>query len=274
MGIKAENLIGKRFGKWLVIERDNNKYERPKWICECECGNIRSVYGHSLKAGGSTNCGCVRPIKKVKEKKPQTFCKAPNCDAISKSGGMYCSRHAEQLRKNGYFTNINPIRKINEYRVCADGCVEIFLYNRMGKVIATTIINEHNLELCVNYKWHITNGYASAIINGALTYLHRLLLNATNEETVDHINRNCLDNRIENLRICSQEQNLWNSKKPSHNTSGYKGVCFDKSRNKWVAQISIKNVTKLIGRFSTKEEAYAAYVKRASEIRGQYARFE
>ena len=32
MGIKAENLIGKRFGKWLVIERDSNKYERPKWI--------------------------------------------------------------------------------------------------------------------------------------------------------------------------------------------------------------------------------------------------
>ena len=274
MSVKAENLTGKIFGKWTVIERDTKKYKRPKWICECECGSIKSVYGHSLKAGGSVSCGCLRPIKKVKEKNTNRLCQAPNCIAIAKGRGKYCSRHYEQLRKYGCFTNTIPIRKSSEFEVSTNGYVKIFLYNKMGEVINTTTIDEHNIELCKGYKWHITNGYACAHIDGKFTYLHRFLLDVKEDEIIDHINRNKLDNRIENLRICSQEQNTWNSKKPSHNTSGYKGVCFDKSKNKWAAQISINNVTKLIGRYSTKEEARVAYVKKAMEIRGEYARFE
>lgn len=54
--------------------------------------------------------------------------------------------------------------------------------------------------------------------------MHRLVMNAQPGEEVDHINRNGLDNRRENLRLISHSKNLVNAAMFSHNTSGYKGV--------------------------------------------------
>ena len=60
------NLIGLKFGKLLVIERDVNyirKFDnkpRPKYKCLCECGNIVSVIGSSLTSGMTKSCGCLR----------------------------------------------------------------------------------------------------------------------------------------------------------------------------------------------------------------------
>lgn len=54
--MKKIELAGKRFGKWTVIERR----DRSKWLCICDCGAQREVYGPSLTKGVSTNCGCVK----------------------------------------------------------------------------------------------------------------------------------------------------------------------------------------------------------------------
>lgn len=55
-----EDLTGKQFGKWKVLQRDTNKYKTRniRWICECECGTIKSVLGKNLLNGESTSCGC------------------------------------------------------------------------------------------------------------------------------------------------------------------------------------------------------------------------
>lgn len=72
---------------------------------------------------------------------------------------------------------------------------------------------------------------------------------------VDHINGNRFDNRKCNLRICTNQENNFNTIKKTTNTSGYKGVWFDKDRNKWVSEIKCNNIKVFLGRFNIIEDA-------------------
>lgn len=53
-------IIGRKFGKLTVVDRDNSFHDpkRTKWLCECECGNIKSIYRDSLISGRTKSCGC------------------------------------------------------------------------------------------------------------------------------------------------------------------------------------------------------------------------
>ena len=58
-----KDLTGKKFGRLTVIERvSNNKWGQTKWLCECECGNEKIIYGGSLtrKIESTKSCGCLR----------------------------------------------------------------------------------------------------------------------------------------------------------------------------------------------------------------------
>ena len=59
---RFEDLTGRKFGRLIVIKRDITS-RRTKWICKCECGNIKSVYACHLKDGSSTSCGCFQKEK-------------------------------------------------------------------------------------------------------------------------------------------------------------------------------------------------------------------
>ena len=60
MGRKAVNLIGQKFGNLTVLERDfSKKSKNAYWICKCDCGNITSVQGSSLRKGRIKSCGCL-----------------------------------------------------------------------------------------------------------------------------------------------------------------------------------------------------------------------
>ena len=84
---------------------------------------------------------------------------------------------------------------------------------------------------------------------------------------IDHINRNTSDNRIVNLRLATHQQNAENVKLHAKNKSGYKGVSWWEPTQKWKAQIGHKNQKYHIGLYETKEEAKAAYEKRARQLR-------
>lgn len=88
--------------------------------------------------------------------------------------------------------------------------------------------------------------------------MHRVILNPKKNEVVDHLNGNGLDNRKCNLRICSQQENLFNQQLRVDNTSGYKGVTWDKSNNKWLSQIQINKKNIKLGRFLNIEDAIKA----------------
>lgn len=92
------------------------------------------------------------------------------------------------------------------------------------------------------------------------------------EHEIDHVNCDPSDNRISNLREATRRENLRNMRKPSHNTSGFKGVCFDKSRGKWLAYIKVDGNRKQLGRYPTKELAHEAYKAAAEKLHGEFAR--
>jgi hypothetical protein len=88
---------------------------------------------------------------------------------------------------------------------------------------------------------------------------------------VDHINGDPLDNRKVNLRICTHAENMHNQRLPKNNTSGLKGASWDGKH--WVAQIGFGGKVRKLGKFSTPEEAHAAYCKAAVELHGEFANF-
>lgn len=57
--MRANNLIGQRFGTLTVIEKAESSGV-TKWICQCDCGNVKTVFGANLMSGRTTSCGCTK----------------------------------------------------------------------------------------------------------------------------------------------------------------------------------------------------------------------
>ena len=87
---------------------------------------------------------------------------------------------------------------------------------------------------------------------------------------LDHRDLDRSNNRIGNLREATRSQNSANRSRQRNNTSGFKGVRFDKSNDRWVAVVAKKK----IGYFRTFEEAKAACIARAGKQFGEFARLE
>lgn len=115
-----------------------------------------------------------------------------------------------------------------------------------------------------------------------IVYLHRLVAGVDDDErVVDHINRNTLDNRAENLRLCTRSQNGYNrtaqlTKFGLPTTSSMKGVrrahvSTRAKTNPWVAEIRVSGKTIALGYFPSEEEAAAAYDEAARSLHGEFA---
>ena len=99
--------------------------------------------------------------------------------------------------------------------------------------------------------------------------MHQLL---TGFAMTDHINGDGLCNRRSNLRAATIEQNNQNAAKPRTNTSGIKGVTWDRQRNKWRATISVGSKGVHLGYFSTPDDAAAVYAKASAKHHGEFGR--
>jgi len=80
-----------------------------------------------------------------------------------------------------------------------------------------------------------------------------------NNIVVDHINNNKLDNRVENLQLITNSENILKGKKRINTTSKYKNVCWNKSSLSWKSYIQINSKRIHLGYFKTEEDAYKAY---------------
>lgn len=134
------------------------------------------------------------------------------------------------------------------------------------------------------FKWYVQrNGekaYGRRSVKHRVTVLlHRLVLerkigrSLTKGECVDHIDGNTLNNCRANLRVATHQQNMWNHPRHRNNKSGYKGVIWEEQRRTWRAMIRVDGKTKPLGRYATKEEAYAAYCEAAIKYHGEFANF-
>lgn len=119
-------------------------------------------------------------------------------------------------------------------------------------------------------------GYLVITIDGRPYLAHRLawffVTGEWPDKQIDHENGIRSDNRFSNLRKATPSQNMWNSRRPRSNTSGYKGVSWSKALGKWQAQISKHGKRRGLGYFATKEEAHRAYTNAAQDAFGEFAR--
>ena len=122
------------------------------------------------------------------------------------------------------------------------------------------------------YQWSVSkDGYLLGYSEGQCVKLHRLLL-GNPDMVVDHINGNPSDCRRINLRVATQHQNTYNSSISKSSSTGYKGVCFDKHRRKYIAHIHPNGKMVFLGYYGSPYEAALAYDKAASIYFGEYAK--
>lgn len=117
------------------------------------------------------------------------------------------------------------------------------------------------------------NGYRQGSIFGVNIRAHRVawaLVHGYWPETIDHINGNRSDNRLVNLRACTQAENVRNCPVRKHNRLGVKGV--QKWGNKFTASIRLNGKVNRLGTFETIAEAAAAYAKASAELHGEFGR--
>jgi len=120
-------------------------------------------------------------------------------------------------------------------------------------------------------------GYIQIRLNGASIRAHRLawaMHYGYQPLEIDHINCDKSDNRISNLRECTNSENNANKQIQKNNTSGIKGVCWNKNSAKWQASIK-KNRNKIyLGSFINIEDAAKAYDEASKLHHGEFARLK
>lgn len=120
-----------------------------------------------------------------------------------------------------------------------------------------------------------TQGYVQFAVLGRLYSAHRVVwLYVFGEwppSYIDHINGVRSDNRLANLRLATNSQNQANRRRWPKNTSGMKGVCWNKKSNAWQAGIKVNGRSIHLGLHPTREAASAAYAQAASQYFGEFS---
>jgi hypothetical protein len=138
-----------------------------------------------------------------------------------------------------------------------------------------TTVDAADFERLNKYKWTalVTGSkvYAIRSEKGKTILMHREILNAPPDKVVDHIDGTGLNNSQLNLRLCTKQQNLYNSK-PRAARSPYKGVRYEKRTAKWIAEITHQGKRHHLGSFANEIAAAHAYDRKAQKLFGPYAR--
>ena len=147
------------------------------------------------------------------------------------------------------------------------------------------IVDDEDFDFLSKFKWCSSHGYAVTPIYIEGSYhktlcpkgkykqirMHRLLLSVDDTKEVDHRNMDRLDNRKENLRVASRAENMRNKGMQVNNTSGFKGVGWDKQRKKWRVQIKADDI-RVVKRFDSLVEAQDFYKDSATIYHKDFAR--
>lgn len=203
------------------------------------------------------------PDMKPKAKSQEACCVCGGKFSVHYEGNPYCNKHYLRMRNNGTPELIGRKTK-NTYQDCG---AFVRVTTTSGK---SFIVDKNDVAAISGHTWCISvTGYAVSNIGGKVQKLHRFLLSVPAGMVVDHINGDPLDNRRENLRICTKKENSRNlKKKPGDSVST--GVQ-QKKNGKYRARIMVDRQEIAIGTFDTAEEAIAARRKAEAEYFGGYA---
>lgn len=221
----VKNMTGKKFGMLTIIE-PAGALKNGEMFWRCRCDcGNETVTRGSLLRNGTT-----------------------------KSCGCYRKIAAQKFRKQ------------NEYIV-----VGTTAYVSMPNSKQKMLCDVDDWDKLKNFRWHLSHGYATTNMprsSGSTQKtkrFHSFLLNTDHGLMCDHINRNKLDNRKSNLRVVTATENVLNRDIYRNNTSGYRGVSFNKPKNKWAARLTYNKKVIALGYFSEIMDAVEA--RRAGEIK-------
>jgi hypothetical protein len=145
--------------------------------------------------------------------------------------------------------------------------------NRQGEVIAAALVDAEDFDWASKYPWHIhrkEGRYARTVVredeSRRHVFLHRAVLGFRHRDNrrIDHINGDRLDCRKANLRLASVAQNAQNQGSRG-GSSRFRGVTWDRSRQKWLAQAVVAGERHHLGRFDSELGAAAAAARFRAE---------
>jgi hypothetical protein len=186
----------------------------------------------------------------------------------TRNGKVYCGRHYQQLRRHGKVLD-RTIYDANEI-VLYDDYAELICYTRDGQEKARALISLADVDKVKKYKWcyNAVTGMVTAC-QGRL-YLSRYIMDCPAGMQVDHINGDRLDNRRQNLRICTAAQNSMNRLERVNNTSGFRGVSQRKD-GQYEAYIHYQGRKIHLGLFATLTEAINARLRAEIKYYKEYS---
>lgn len=241
MGRPTKNLIGQKISHLTVLEKAEDYItpqgqHRTQWLCECDCPDRTKIIVHAdyllNKTGSEKSCGCVKRNRMITHNKNGH--KENIFDTQSYSFGIGWTSNTN----NEFYFDLEDYDKIKQY------CWNETIDDKGYRALVTNLPDEHKtikMSIMLGFKNH------------------------------DHINRNPLDNRKENLRPATYSENCRNRGKRKDNTSGVTGVSFDKWKNKWVAYVTINKKLKYLGYFDNKYDAILSRLKAEKEFYGEFA---
>lgn len=184
-----------------------------------------------------------------------------------KGGDFFCKRHYYQMYSSGKLRKNDNHRKENEVFNDGEGA-GIYLANGEKVFVDPEDLN----KVCLRYWGENTQGYIHSRDGKKLIRLHRYILGlGESDKVVDHINRNKLDNRRCNLRVCDHRENTKNLSVKKNNTSGYPGVSKNKATGKWRARIMVDRKEISLGHYEEFHEAVSARIAGEKKYFGEFA---
>lgn len=235
-----EDLTGRRFGRLVVLSQNEEDRIYPsgkkaaQWNCHCDCGNDCVIIGWYLTNGDTKSCGCL------------------NSEQAAAVGSLM-------------------FKKYNTYDLSGEYGIG---YTEEGDEFWFDI---EDYDLVKPYYWsYDTNGYVTTHpTNSKEIKLHRLVMNVKDEIIIDHKDHphgkdKKVDNRKCNLRYATDSLNAMNRHKNTNNTSGVKGVSWNKFHQKWMAYICKDYKTIHLGYFNNFEDAVMTRKNAENEIFGEW----
>lgn len=192
------------------------------------------------------------------------ICSVEGCSNKVHARG-YCSKHLYQFNKYGKIlkvTRADPNRFVDR-----GDYIGIMLRNWDGEEVAEAVIDKTDYDKVANYKWSLSGNYVATYKGNKKKYLHQIIL--PNAEEKDHKDRNPLNNRRTNIRICNRTENNQNTSLRSDSTSGVTGVY--PRRNGWTAKITVNKEVIYLGDFTDFDDAVQARKEAEQEYFGEFA---
>ena len=237
--IKNEDLSGRTFGRLTVIKEVTKPIDTKKmgryWICECDCGETKIVNTSDLNYGTVSSCGC-----------------------------LISNRKRSAYHKNTYIEKESHVEVFDE--IGGAFCVDLETYHVLKN------LNRYWYVRVVKHKNGRIEKYVVSKIDSKCVSLHTYIMNPEYGYIVDHIDGDGTNNKIENLRVVSIFQNNMNKGTAKNNTSGYKGVCWNKEKQKWQSRIQIDKKQLFLGCFDDIQEAVEARKDAEIKYYGEYSR--